>query len=369
MNEKENTGQARLLSTVINNGLCTGCGACVELCPYMKTHNAKTIALFSCDLDTGRCFRYCPRAPTDFKDLKQQLFDKTDLTDELGAFKGLYITRAMNPKTQEKAQHGGTVTALVQLAMEEGMVKACVLTGQNENMVPGSFTAFDPSQILAAAGSKFGNAPVVEEFNRISAKRTDNISVVATPCQARALAKMRANPGIGDEDRMSQLKLVIGLFCGWTLDFKKLNHIVRQEVGDEKIIAMDIPPSKYACMEVTTAHGIKKISIEAINDCARQSCDYCTDMTAEFADISVGSARSKDGWDIDRHWNQVIVRSDTGEKLLELAREKGILEFKEVPGENITRLKAASLGKRIYGLKMLTQLQKNMDVQEAGQCR
>jgi len=369
MNEKENTGQAKLLSTVINSGLCTGCGACVELCPYMKIHNAKTIALFSCDLDTGRCFRYCPRAQTDFRDLKKQLFDEADLTDELGAFKGLYLTRAMNPKIQEKAQHGGTVTALVQLAMEEGMVKGCVLTDQDENMLPRSFTAFDPSEILAAAGSKFGNAPVIAEFNRISAKRADNIGVVATPCQARALAKMRGNPGIGDEDRMSRLKLVIGLFCGWTLDFKKLNHIVRQEVKDTKIIAMDIPPSKYACMEITTAQGIKKIPIETINDCARQSCDYCTDMTAEFADISVGSARSKDGWDIDKHWNQVIVRSDTGRLLLELAREKGILEFKEVPEENVTRLKAVSLGKRTYGSKMLTQLHETRDVQEAGQCR
>ncbi len=361
MNEKENTGQTRLLLTVIDSGLCTGCGACVELCPYMKTHNAKTVALFSCDRDTGRCFRYCPRTQTDFGDLKKHLFDETDLTDELGAFKGLYLTRAMDPKTQKKAQHGGTVTTLVQLAMEEGMIKGCVLTDQDENMLPKSFTAFDPSQILAAAGSKFGNAPVVAEFNRISAKRTEDLGVVATPCQARALAKMRANPGTGDEDRMSRLTLVIGLFCGWTLDWQKLQPIVRQEVGDAKIMAMDIPPSKHACMEVTTTEGIQEIPLETINDCANGFCDYCTDMTAELADISVGSARSKDGWDVDKHWNQVIVRSDAGKLLLDLAREKGVLEFKDVPEENVAKLKAACLGKRTYGARMLTRLQEAMD--------
>ncbi len=38
-------------------------------------------------------------------------------------------------------------------------------------------------------------------------------------------------------------------------------------------------------------------------------------MTAEFCDLSVGGARSADGWDVDKGWNQVIVRSDKGEQL------------------------------------------------------
>ncbi len=62
-------------------------------------------------------------------------------------------------------------------------------------------------------------------------------------------------------------------------------------------------------------------------------------MTAEFCDLSVGGARSADGWDIDKGWNQVIVRSEKGEQLLKLAREKGILEFKEVPETGLDKIK------------------------------
>ena len=82
MSEKINTGQAKLLSTVINRGLCTGCGACTQLCPYMKNHKGKTVALFSCDREEGRCFMHCPQTDVDYDLLSKGMFgtpcDKSD---------------------------------------------------------------------------------------------------------------------------------------------------------------------------------------------------------------------------------------------------------------------------------------------------
>ena len=43
-------------------------------------------------------------------------------------------------------------------------------------------------------------------------------------------------------------------------------------------------------------------------------------------------------------------------KLLELAREKGILEFKDIPETGLDKLKGASLGKKRTGIKNLRQL-------------
>ena len=348
----------------MDKGRCTGCGACTELCPYMKNHNADTIALFTCDRESGRCYQYCPRTDTAVDDIRKELFDPSDLTEELGAFKGLYMTRATNPDIRNVAQHGGTVTALVSLAMTEGLIKACVLADQDEKLLPKSFTAFNPSQVLKAAGSKFGNAPTVGEFNRISAKKKRALGVVATPCQALALAKMRTTPAAEDKERMNQLKLVIGLFCGWTLDWRKLNRLVHQAVDGHPILSLDIPPSKYACMQVTTAKGVMEIPMDQVNTCVRECCETCTDMTAEFADISVGSARSKEGWDVDKQWNQVIVRTKLGAELLALARKKELLEFKEISPENIAKLKSASLGKQKYGQSKLDEVCGNPDARE-----
>jgi coenzyme F420 hydrogenase subunit beta len=76
-------------------------------------------------------------------------------------------------------------------------------------------------------------------------------------------------------------------------------------------------------------------------------------MTAEFSDISVGSARLSEGWEEARGWNQVIVRTDLGLELVDLARKKRRLEFREVPEGNLQRLKAASLNKKGMALKNL----------------
>jgi coenzyme F420 hydrogenase subunit beta len=42
----------------------------------------------------------------------------------------------------------------------------------------------------------------------------------------------------------------------------------------------------------------------------------------------------------------VIVRTKKGQNLIEIAREKGILEFRDVPEGNLERLKKASLNKK-----------------------
>ena len=42
--------------------------------------------------------------------------------------------------------------------------------------------------------------------------------------------------------------------------------------------------------------------------------------------------------------------------MLELAREKGILEFKELPETGLDKLKKASLGKKRTGVKNLREL-------------
>ena len=78
-------------------------------------------------------------------------------------------------------------------------------------------------------------------------------------------------------------------------------------------------------------------------------------MTAEFADVSVGSARLPEGWEEARHWNQILVRTRAGEELLALAKQRGILEFRDVPEGNLHRLKQASLNKKRAAVRNLVK--------------
>ncbi len=129
-------GQKELKEKVLDAGLCTHCGACVNLCPYAACHKDNTIIMDACNREEGRCYAFCPRTPTDWEALQQSLFDPADLTPELGSFKGFYITRATDPEVRNSAQHGGTVTALVSLALREGIIDAAVLAEEGANLLP-----------------------------------------------------------------------------------------------------------------------------------------------------------------------------------------------------------------------------------------
>ena len=341
-------GQQALHEKVTQTPFCAGCGACVNLCAYHAAHEDQIIMLHGCDIKEGRCYAYCPRTPTDMKSLRKLLFNAKDLTPEVGAMKGFYIARAADESKRAAAQHGGTVTALMTLAMKEEIIDSAIVADKNLDLLPRGITINFPDVIGEKGKTRFVVSPNVAEFNALSWAGGRKIGIVATPCQAVALAKMRAKPVAAHAARIDQLKLVVGLFCGWALSWDKLSALVRgRGIDPESVEGMDVLPSQYQILQVYTTTGTVDIPLDEVDPvCVRDACHYCPDMTAEFSDISVGSARLPEGWDMAKGWNQVIVRTSLGERLLALAREKGILEFRDVPEGNLDRLKIASLGKQ-----------------------
>ena len=346
-------GQKELQETVLDADICTGCGACVGLCPYQISYNDNIIFLHSCDLEAGRCYAFCPRTPTDLEALRKTLFDERDLTPEIGAVKGFYITRATDEQVRKKAQHGGTVTALMALAIQEGIIDTAVITESQENFLPHGVMTKDPSDIKKWARSHFVMSPMLAEFNRVASGEDNKMGVVVTPCQALGLAKMRLKPIAPDANNIDKLKFTIGLFCGWAFSWRKLVDLLRKKANFDTIVGMDIPPSKYHTIEVYTKNGTVEISLDDVTPCIKEACLYCFDMTAEFSDISVGSARLPEGWEVARSWNQVIVRTQMGQELIERARTKGLLEFRDVPEGNLEKLKKASMNKKRMAVKNL----------------
>jgi len=263
----------------------------------------------------------------------------------------------------------------MKLAIAEGIIDTALLAESGENHLPQSRHVDDPQSVAAHAGSRFVVSPTVAGFNAVSTGPAEKIGVVATPCQALALAKMRVNAWPSDGKRARKLALVVGLFCGWALNWQKLKSLLAEEVGDKVVIGMDIPPSGHACMEVYTEEGAVEIPIDKVNPCVRDACNYCFDMTCEFSDLAVGSARSEAGWAVDKGWNQVIVRSEPGQRLLDLAKEKGVLEFKKVPSDNMPKLKNASASKKRACLDKLSKKSGTdddliyLDCEDAAVCR
>lgn len=335
-----------LQKNIIDAGLCTGCGACVNLCPYYALSNDGIAVIDQCTINDGGCVDVCPRMPTDFSAITHLLFDEKDIAFEAGAIKAFYITRAADEKIRKNAQHGGTVTTLIDLALKEGLIDIAVLSKPEDLLLPVGASIDRDVEVAKLSKSRFVVTPVVATFNDLVKQGAQSIGVVATPCQTLALAKMKISKHPRIRENSEKLRLVIGLFCGWALSSSALKELLMKHVDLNAITGMDIPPSKYHCLEVYTTNGTVTISLDDVEKCVRPCCRSCTDMTAEFSDISVGSARLPEGWEEARDWNQVIVRTEVGQELLELARSKSVLEFREVPEGNLERLKKASIGKK-----------------------
>jgi coenzyme F420 hydrogenase subunit beta len=350
-NQQKSMGQQKLRETVVTTELCTGCGACNSGCPYFATYKDNTVIVQSCNLDEGKCYAHCPRTPINLDLLKQELYDQDNLTPELGPFLGLYMTRSTDEKVLAGAQHGGTISTLISLALQEGFIDTAILAGEDKSYAAEGLAAENSDQVTRGGKSKFTVSPTVAAFHAAAKGDTEKIGAVTTPCQAQAFAKMRHDPQ--DERQIDKLKLVIGVFCGWALSWRELKALFNEKIGDEEILGYDIPPSKYQCMEVYTPSGTKIIPLDQVLPTVRDNCYSCSDLTCEFSDIAVGSARSPEGWEVDKGWNQLIVRTPLGQQLLELARDKGLLEFKEVPEGNLQRLKNASMNKKRTALKNL----------------
>lgn len=346
-------GQKELIEQVQDAGLCTGCGACVNLCPYYATSKDKTVVKDLCDRESGRCYAFCPRTPTDLEAIRQRLFDPEDLTSELGAVKGFYITRSVDKRIQSVAQHGGTVTTLMRLALEAGIIDTALLAEGGGSSLPKGVAVTDPNEVSKLAKSKFIAAPMVEAFNEVCQSDAQKIGIVATPCQTLALAKMKMKPFPKNDSQIDKLHLTIGLFCGWVLSWRGLKELLEQKTHHQPIVSLDIPPSKYKSMQVQTDSDLVEVALDEVEPHVREACKYCTDVTAEFSDISVGSARLPEGWEVAKGWNQVIVRTAVGQELLQLAKDRGVLEFRDVPDGNLDKLKQASVNKKKTALDNL----------------
>jgi coenzyme F420 hydrogenase subunit beta len=338
-----------LISEVIKKDLCTLCGACVGLCPYFTVYNGRVVLKDRCDLAQGRCSTFCPRISLDLEKINKAIFGVPYAWHGVGTHRAIFMVRSTDTKIKARAQDAGTVTTLFCFAKEEGFIDSAVLTFFKDKSSPKGVVVSTGEEIIACAGSSYIATPTIEAFNR-AAQDGDRgrFGFVGTPCQVLALAKMKDST-LGERNPIAKVGLVIGLFCTWALSYPDFSHFLEREVSDP-IVKYDIPPHPANVLQVYTGKQRMDIPLEKILPFVRTACQVCHDLTAEFADISVGSGRGE-----VLEWNTVIIRTSRGMEILRGAEKKGLIQIKEIPKENLARLEGAALNKKKRALKNIIQ--------------
>jgi coenzyme F420 hydrogenase subunit beta len=337
-------GPNELVEDVLKREFCIGCGACVNLCPYFKSYRGKTAILFPCTLSQGQCFAYCPKAEFDFDAVSSALKGHPYEGNPLGSFERILAARAGDRMKPGPFQAGGTVSALASFALRAGRIDAAVLTDR-EGLVPAPRLVTDPEEVLKCASSKFTAAPTLAALNQGRRDGYSRMGVVGTPCQVMAVSQMRLNP-LKKEGFRDAVGLVIGLFCTWAVDTRKLSELLSGRIDASGIRKMDMPPPPAEIMVIDTGRGKVEIPLSEIRPLVPAGCQICPDMTSEWADISVGVMEGMP------EWNTLIIRSARGRQLVEEACKEGLLVTQEMPETNLEHLRTASLNKKKRALAL-----------------
>ena len=190
--------------------------------------------------------------------------------------------------------------------------------------------------------------PVLEALNHIPKDSEERLGIVAMPCQALALAKMKKDPP-QNRVNIGNVKLVIGLFCTWALSPDEFHQFLKENLDLPQVIKFDIPPPPANRFDAYTRSGEVLFPLDQIKEFIMPTCSYCLDMTSEFSDISVGSVEGLEGW------NTVIVRTEVGAELMEIAKAKGNLETDTLSPQNLAHLKEAALLKKKRALRQIIE--------------
>jgi coenzyme F420 hydrogenase subunit beta len=331
-------GAKELMEQVRNQDLCTVCGGCVGLCPYHKVYQGKVAMIFDCDLAQGSCYAHCPKTDVDHEELSQKYFDTEFVDTPLGFYREIKAAKAGEKLVNGSFQNGGVATALMTLALKTGLINAAILTDSADNIpVPRLVTKSEA--VVQCSSTKYMAAPTVSCFNQAVQDGFEKIGMVGTACQLKAVAKMRCNP-LDKEDFRDPTALTVGLFCTWALDTRKFLEFLSNRVNIAEIVSMDVPPPPAEIFVINTANEKHSIPLDEIRTMIPKGCTNCSDMTAEWSDLSVGSFEGKPAW------NTLIIRTEKGQKLVDLAVAEGYLVLNEFPSTSLDHLISGAVNKK-----------------------
>jgi coenzyme F420 hydrogenase subunit beta len=344
-----NKGAKGLFEDVVNKGLCTGCGACIKTCPYRVAYEGRIVVLDECILEEGDCYKHCPRTYTDLNAVSEKIFGVPFGDEEVGHAMHIFMARSRDTEIKERAQDGGTVTTLLVLALEEGTIDAVVCTRMDEDKVARGYLARNREELFQCAGSSYEASFVLEAYRSIPKEDTEKLAIVGLGCEIEALSKIKTYPPKNSVNP-DNIKCTVGLFCGWALLPDTFHPYLKELCDPSQAVKFDIPHTPHYTFDVYTESDVKSVSLDDIRAYINPACQYCWNMTAEFSDISVGAAGSK-----FPGWNTVIIRTDMGAHLMEVAKKKGILETHALPDQRLAHLKTVAVKRKKMALKNIVE--------------
>jgi coenzyme F420-reducing hydrogenase beta subunit/Na+-translocating ferredoxin:NAD+ oxidoreductase RnfD subunit len=337
--------------TKIKTTVCIRCGACMRACcnklsPILikqARDKGKVLEMMKLDADfcagCGGCNFVCP-ARIDLKsnilnfplaEDEEKMFEEQFLTGTSDENIGVY-SEMFSAKSSYDGQDGGVTTALLVSGMQKGLFDSAIVVRRTAGYKAEAMIAENVDDIVKARGTKYMRVRLMSKLIELIEKGKRKIAIVGTPCEVRAARRVHG----ALLEKFPDLELtVIGLFCYEDFDYLKLKEETKRllNVDLDKAEKTQISKGKFSVFIDGKEHSV---AVKELDNAVEKGCLSCPDFAAKYADVSVGSIGSEDGY------STVIVRSAVGEKLVEtLGLTKGEVRKGDITKTAILKKKRA----------------------------
>ncbi|MBY9011915.1 MAG: Coenzyme F420 hydrogenase/dehydrogenase, beta subunit C-terminal domain, partial [Candidatus Lokiarchaeota archaeon] len=229
---------------VISVNRCCACGACIAYCEnqvFNVIEMENYIPKFKTDKsvenckECGYCYYICPQTEPLLDKLKETHLVK----DELGNIIDIFAARTTNIKIKEVGQDGGIVSTLLTYLFDTNNIDAAIVSEYDDNFKPIPKIIYSKEDLVKSAGTRYSissNILPLKDLTQIAEdiifqkKRiydTDQLRIafIGTPCQCRAISKMK----LLNIKPAHVISIVVGLFCFENFDYDKLMDTLRSK--------------------------------------------------------------------------------------------------------------------------------------------
>ena len=347
------------ITQVVEDGLCTGCGTCVALCPNgaikLAMDGKKGIYIPELNKEKcnncGICFKVCPGHEVDFKTLNMQIFGKEPEDVLIGNCLNCYIGHATDYDIRYNSASGGLVTQLLIFALEEGIIDGALVTKMRKDkpLEPEPFIARTKEEIIEASKSKYCPVPANVALKEILKSGDGKFAVVGLPCHIHGIRKAEQI----NKELKEKIILHIGIFCNHTSNFIGTEFLLNKlKIKKEEVEKLNYRGEGWPggmLIELKNSHtrfippSIYWNSLFGLNFFTPSRCLLCSDGICELADVSFGDAWLPELSD-DKIGKSIIVsKNEMGDKILQVMKSKSKIKLDGISAKKVIQSQAGML--------------------------